>query len=336
MGRYRDIYFDVNYGKLYENLPSDEFCSFEFENKFGKISNNFIKRKIATKIDGKDFYDIVTPYGYGGPIITSIINDQNKKDLIEEYSENFRNYCSSNNIVSEFVRFHPILISAHDFNSIYDVTLDRKTFGTNLLLDNPFLEEFSKSSRKKIKKILRDHNITYSFDEHPTTLNDFKEIYYSTMNRKNASDEYYFKDEYFDKMLRLFPNNLITVRIYLDEIVIGMGLYFRYNKFLHTHLSGTLSEYIKYSPAYILKYALVEYGVKNGYSLIHYGGGKTKQEDDSLKEFKERFGQKTQFNFYTGKKIWNTNVYQTLCEINNTSKSENYFPAYRSNEEKKL
>ena len=37
-----------------------------------------------------------------------------KEDLINEYYKNFKIYCDSKKIVSEFIRFHPILENAQD------------------------------------------------------------------------------------------------------------------------------------------------------------------------------------------------------------------------------
>ena len=62
-----DIYFDNNYGKLYEKVENGIAKVFEYEDENGKITNQFIVREIPEKIDGKIYYDIVTPYGYGGP-----------------------------------------------------------------------------------------------------------------------------------------------------------------------------------------------------------------------------------------------------------------------------
>ena len=60
-----DLYFDENYGKLYEKCEKGEAIIFEYEDENGKISNQFIKRKIFDT----EYFDIVTPYGYGGPVI---------------------------------------------------------------------------------------------------------------------------------------------------------------------------------------------------------------------------------------------------------------------------
>lgn len=73
-----DFYFDRNYGKLYEKIEAGVQEIFEYEDENGKISNQFVKRKIDTKIDEKEYFDIVTPYGYGGPIINYCFREQTK------------------------------------------------------------------------------------------------------------------------------------------------------------------------------------------------------------------------------------------------------------------
>lgn len=64
-----DLYFEKNYGKLYECIESGIQEIFEYKDNNGKISNQFIKRKIDCNYKNEEYFDIVTPYGYGGPII---------------------------------------------------------------------------------------------------------------------------------------------------------------------------------------------------------------------------------------------------------------------------
>ncbi|WP_379945969.1 GNAT family N-acetyltransferase [Enterococcus devriesei] len=277
----------------------------------------------------KVWYDIATPYGYGGPLIENLTNQSNKGELVSAYEQAFQEYTKKNDIVSEFIRFHPIIKNAEDFKTVYELKVDRKTFGTDLTNVDPFLHDFSKSARKEIRKLTKNYPLYFEYDEHPKHLEDFIEIYYSTMSRNVASDEYYFDDDYFCRIIRYFPDNLITVKVFLEEKLIGMGLYFRYGNYLHAHLSGTLNEYLKYSPAYILKQAFVEYGVSHGYKLIHYGGGKTSAVDDSLAKFKQKFGRSTTFNFITGKRIWNDKIYKKLNEFVGIEELGDFFPAYR-------
>ncbi|WP_369361475.1 peptidoglycan bridge formation glycyltransferase FemA/FemB family protein [Priestia megaterium] len=324
-----DIYFDDNYGKLYEKVENGSAETFNFNCRFGTIKNQFIKREIPIKINTEIYYDIVTPYGYGGPVIIKC--EENKEDeLLIEYAKAFSHYCEENNIVSEFIRFHPILQNAEDFTAVYDVECIRKTLGTNLKdFEDPFQIEFSKSCRKNIRKAL-NKGVSFKIVEKPSNVKEFKEIYYSTMDRNNATDYYYFDGEYFDKALALFTDNIITVSAIYDGKTIAQGFYFVFNKTIHIHLSGTLSEYLYLSPAYILRYAVTLWGKEKGYELIHHGGGRTNSEDDNLYKFKKSFSKNTNFNFCIGKKIWNKEVFRTLCKNVGVDEDSEVFPAYRN------
>jgi len=231
--------------------------------------------------------------------------------------------------VSEFVRFHPIIRNAIDFKKCYEIDHIRNTVGTNLKdFDDPFQSEFSKSCRKNVRRALRQ-NISYKITESPSDVSDFKKFYYSTMDRNNADDYYYFDDEYFHQCVELFRDNLLLVEAIFEEQTIAMGLYFIYDKTIHIHLSGTLSDYLYLSPAYILRYAVTEWGKEKGYKLIHHGGGRTNDPNDGLYLFKKQFGQNTEFEYYVGKKIWNNYVYNMLCDAAEVTNETEIFPRYR-------
>lgn len=327
--RYPDIYFEPAYAALYQTKDS-EAVEYRFETNYGVITNLFLKRKIDIEI-GADapYYDLVTPYGYGGPVIHSVAAGR-KDDLIAAYMEDFLEYTRAQHIVAEFVRFHPIIGNGVDFQEAYNAIYDRKTVGTRLTYEDVIATEFSRHRRKDIRRILKNPDIHYEIDEHPDSLDEFVAVYYSTMDRDQADDYYYFGKAYFRQMLERFPDHITTGKVFLGNQLIAMGVYFRYGRFLHAHLSGTISEYLEYSPAYILKYALALYGHEKGYEVIHYGGGSSPSPDNSLYRFKREFGKNTEFDFYLAKKVWNAEVYQKLCEAKGTDMNTGFFPAYRS------
>lgn len=324
----RDIYFEKNYGNLYEKMENGTSVTFEYNSSIGTVHHMFIKREIPLSVNGEIYFDLVTPYGYGGPIITEY-KEGCKSELVKGFENDFQKYCIDNKIVSEFVRFHPIIGNAIDFKETYKIDHIRNTVGTNLLdFDDPIQSEFSKSCRKNIRNALKE-NISYKITENPTDVCGFKRIYYSTMNRNNADDYYYFDDKYFEKCIELFSDNLLLVEAIYHGQTIAMGFYFIYDKTIHIHLSGTLSEFLYLSPAYILRYAVTEWGKENGYELIHHGGGRTNDPEDSLYLFKKQFGKNTEFKYHTGKRIWNKKVYSELCKEAGVIDELEFFPAYR-------
>ena len=202
----KDIYFDKNYGKLYENTEKGKAHIFEYEDENGKVSNQFIIREIPIRIDENIYYDIITPYGYGGPIIEKCVEGK-KHELVKKYEVAFGEYCKRNSIISEFVRFHPIINNAVDFKEIYNVRCIRQTLGTNLKdYEDPIKEEFTKNCRKSIRKAF-NKGVEYKIIETPENLNSFIKIYYETMRRNNATDYYFFENEYFENILKYLKNN---------------------------------------------------------------------------------------------------------------------------------
>lgn len=324
-----DIYFEERYCKLFEEVEKGVFQIYNFHNEIGEIRHLFIKRKIPFMLAGKQYFDLVTPYGYGGP---QILQCEKGKEfqLVEAFEADFQQYCIDQGIVSEFIRFHPLFSNAHDFLACYEVAYLRETVGTNLKdYEQPIDQEFTKSAKKNIRQALKA-GVEYRCTLNPRVLSDFKSIYYATMDRNDAEAFYYFKDDYFDNLTDLLGEHLLLIEVLYEGEVIGAALNFVYNNLAHTHLSGTLTEFNRLSPASILYYALVVWGKEHGIDCIHGGGGRTNRPDDKLYLFKKQFGVHTGFHFYIGRKIWNENIYNELCNILGAQEETDFFPAYRS------
>ncbi len=322
-----DIYFTREYAMVNELVETGEAKFFEIRSKNGHITHSAIKREIHTTVEGEKYYDLISPYGYGGPIIHEA---SNREKLIEEFEECFSIYCNNNNIVSEFVRFHPVFENHVDMKGIYDISYMRQTVGTDFKkFEDTFQNEFSRTARTRIRKRLRDDRFTFHVDRGFEDIEEFINIYNHTMERHNASQFYYFNKEYFHALKDKFHENILTISVKFENRIIAMGLYFLSGDIIHDHLNGTDPDYLEFSPAYLLKYASMMWGVENGYSLIHYGGGVSNAEDDPVLHFKKRFSKHTEFEFYIGKRIWNEKVYSQLCNLRGMDTNRAFFPAYR-------
>lgn len=300
-----------------------------FSHRFGKVRHMFIKREIPHKINGQTYYDCVTAYGYGGPVICECLPDK-RKELVREFYKAFALHCSKEKIVSEFIRFHPVINNAEDFKEVYDVHYMRVTVGTNLKdYEDPVASEFTSVTRRNVRRALKK-GVEYRVLERPADLEAFKEIYYKTMERKQVDDYYFFNDDYFKSLLQCFRDNLLVTEASYQGRVIAMMLSFRYNNLLHTHLSGSYEEYHHLYPVYMMQYGITLWGKEHGYHLLHGGGGRTNNPEDTLYGFKKQFGMHTAFQFYIGKKIWLQDIYLQLCEMENVDSHIEFFPAYRS------
>ena len=246
---------------------------------------------------------------------------------MREFEEDFFEYCRENRIVSEFVRFHPLYNNGADFKSCYQVRQSRRTVGTNLRdCPDPVQREFSKSARRNVRQAL-EKGVVCKVREKPRDLGRFQLIYYETLRRNNAAPFHYFPTQYFTDCLKLFRKNIVLIEAFYEGKIIAAGLYFACGKAIHVHLSGTLTEFLPLSPAYLLRWAITQWGKSRGYNLIHHGGGLRAGKNDSLFQFKERFGS-LRFQFQVGQKIWNPAVYEQLAAAKK-ERVRRGFPAYR-------
>lgn len=321
----KDIYFEKSYASLYEGIEKGKAELWELDCEYGKISYSFIKRPIPIDI-GEQYFDIITPYGYGGPVV---LETSNLEKLNLTFQSEFAKYCVDNLIVSEFARFHPIVGNAKDLEKVYQPIYMRQTVGTTIDRDGNTLQlEFNQTARKLTRKAERQ-GVTYRIVTGPEQLDDFLEIYYATMDRNKAESFYYFERSYFEACLETLKDRLLLIEVLFENKVIAACIYFVSGKVLHEHLMGSLTEYLSYSPVYVLKAAAIEWATKQGIQLIHYGGGLTNAEDDPLFLFKKKFTKETLFDFYIAKKIHQPKVYEKLCQLKGVSVDEPFFPAYR-------
>ena len=149
----KSIYYDMNWNKLQEKKEQGEAITYILENKNGKIEYPFIKR-VASSLDGKIYYDLVTARGQGGPRILSVVN---KNKLIEDFKIYFQRYCEKEDIIAEYIRFDPWIDNFSDFSDIYKIFSDGNIYCNNLTEDF-FKNQYSSSVRNKIRKAEKERN----------------------------------------------------------------------------------------------------------------------------------------------------------------------------------
>lgn len=284
-------------------------------------------KRFKDKIETKSLFDITTPYGYGGFIIEGNPNDNNLKEFNKEYS----NYCRSKNIISEFVRFHPVLKNSKFNNEIYDVIDLGKTITVDLVSKEQIWNDLSSKNRNVIRKAIKS-GVEIYWGRSSELINEFIPLYNATMNKDNATDYYYFNKEFYKSVLDdLRYNSLIFYALY-NQKVISMSMILFGNESMHYHLSASDRVYQNLAATNLLLYEAACWGCENGYKSFHLGGGLASKED-SLFKFKKAFNKNSETYFSIGKKIFDQEKYDELIEIrlqeNEFDIDTTFFPKYR-------
>ena len=320
-----DIYLTKEYAKLYEEKENGIAKVFDFTSPHGKVRNIFIKREIPYGIDRQTYYDILTPYGYGGPFI---LESSNTKLLLKEYFEAFNQYCLSENIVSEFVRFH--LFKNQEVRIHFDG--ETQLIGQHIVkdLNEPAEENLHKSVLQAVRRAKR-LGVEIVIDQEGTYLDDFLNIYHTTMDMHRAKDFYYFDKSFFEHIHESLQNHHFYIHAVVDGKIIGTRLIMYGEKYTYYFLGGVLREYSTYKAATLLDYEIIKYLKKQGKEYYIFGGGY--KGEDSLYKYKKKFSETGQVPFYIGKKIHDVEAYEQLKKMRSSDDdydpNSSFFPIYR-------
>lgn len=298
----RDIYYTKEYHLLQKRKNCDAKM-FVYENEKGDMAiYPFLKHPIEQDIFEGEFYDIETVYGYGGPLVTSY-----EMDFLEEFENSFLKYCEEENIIAEFIRFHPLMKNETIFKKNIQTLHNRYTVWLDLSnqLEDIWMCQISTQNRNIIRKCEKN-GLKVGIGE---DYSSFVEIYKQTMQKVRANAFYYFDDEYYQKMES--NENMILLYVKKGEDIIASAVFMCYGEFFHYHLAGSKKEYLKLSPNNILLWEAIKYAKARGCKKFHFGGGLTDSTEDSLFRFKSRFS-KEKADFYIGKRIHNQLVYDAL------------------------
>ena len=323
-----DIYFNPEYVKLNEQIEGGIAECFDFSCEYGTVRSQYIKRKVPYLVDGEQYYDAITPYGYGGPVV---VDCKDKEKLVAAYSEAYMKHCMAERIVDEFVRFHPLIENALDFGCIYKAEYNRHTLAVDLTDEDYFMSQFSPDCRNMVRKAAKK-GVVVEVDSECTHMDEFIRLYYAAMEKNKTSEYYYFSREYFEKIKAISGNKTILINAYVEGEIISSAMFLCSDEYMHYHLAATKPDFYSYASNNIILAKAAEYGREKGLGWLHLGGGLSGNEKDSLFRFKCSFGRldKNIKDFYLGKAIFLPEIYDELCAIarENGLTVDSFFPAY--------
>ncbi len=321
-----DTYWLSGYVKAFKINGDGEPHLFYYEDEACRGINVVMKRDIAEdknfkgKIPAGEYFDISTPYGYGG----WLIEGENTDGLFSNYD----NWCKNNGIISEFVRFHPLIKNHIQCTSFYNTVVLGSV--VTMPLESPELiwSNLTSKNRNMIRKAEKN-GIEIFNGSFPSIYKEFKNIYNSTMDKDQAESYYYFDDSFYESILNDLPDNARVFYAKLGDNIIAASIMLICGSRMNYHLSGSLKEYSSLAPSNLLLYIAALWGNENSCKTLYLGGGVGSSED-SLFKFKKVFNRnECTDRFVIGKKIFIQNKYDFLLELRGDIESS-FFPAYRA------
>ena len=321
-----DVFYLSGYSKAFmeESQKNGVPILLLYENGDDRAINVVLRRDIADdeKLHGKlekgKYFDLITPYGYGG--FWGNVSDWDK--LNRAYAA----YCTENGYVCEFVRFELFT----DYHQHYPGEVETRTHNVVRSLDLP-LDEMWMDFKQKVRKNVKRAN-TYQLEIliEPTDahLEDFLRIYFETMDRTNAASEYYFSERFF-RDLNDMKDNIMYFHVVYGGKIISTELVLYGAETAYSYLGGTDRAYFEVRPNDFLKYEIIKWAKAKGLKNFVLGGGYG--ADDGIFQYKLCLAPRGQYDFYIGRRVFDEAAYGELVGLRaGDTLNEEFFPVYRS------
>ena len=343
----KDVYHTWEYCSIYEkdyhnvainnNLCGDACLFFHGNDQeyiiFPFLKRNLIKLGFYENLKSKfgEVFDVVSPYGYSGPIGKNI-----HFELLKSFLAALNQFYIKEKIVTEFVRLHPLLKNHEFMQEHLEVTKRNKIvyldFSPNY---SQIISDMNKKTRNSIRKSEKC-NLILKRSESIEDLKEFTNLYLNRMEEKNTHAYYFLPLDFFKETKEKLKENLFLLTVKLNDRMIAGALFMQKFGFLHYHFSGSDSNYKNLNPTNLILTNAIKIGKENNLQNFLLGGGTSSSEQDQLLKFKKGFSESTA-DFYTYSRIIIPNLYKAICEYKaNYDLNKglvldnlNYFPQYR-------
>lgn len=311
-----DVYFTPEYYSLYENYGDGKSLCFVFEEGGELAIYPFLMNPITPlgyELD-KEYYDIQGAYGYNG-----LIASTENKEFISSFWEAFDTWCQENDVVAEFTRFHPLINNQEMASSKMKTFYSRHTVALDLTDDDIWMHQISSKNRNMIRKAEKEGVTIVESDDYET----FRKLYDGTMTDLHAESFYFFPQSYYDEYKQTFKDKSLLCFAILDGKIIAGSMFMFSDDYAHYHLSARDREYSRYAANNLILWYGIQKAKERGCKWLHFGGGTTGDDGDSLLKFKKEFS-KTLCEFWIGKRVHNQEIYNQIVEQWKTKYPESY------------
>ena len=226
--------------------------------------------------------DAITPHGYSGPI-----GGQGDLDFLARATAAIRDQLAAQNIVSVFIRMHPLLSPAPPRPLIGTIVDHGESVSIDLSIsDDAHWHQTRENHRRGINKAQRA-GYRARVDASLERLNDFVRIYQESMERIGAAAYWRLGQAYFTDLFESLGPRLHLLVVEWDGDLAAGCLMTETCGIVEYHLAGTATAHVSASPTKLLIHFARSWAKERGDSVLHLAG--SSRPRDSLSYFKVGF-----------------------------------------------
>jgi hypothetical protein len=320
----RSIHHDFHHTWSYHSLGEDTHpFLFVFEEQDIFIALPLLKRTI----EGTDWSDLTSVYGYTGPISNRDFEALDEA-LTDQFRRSFLDFMKDGKYVCVFSRLQPFLDQPRLLEKIGGLRDNGQTVYIDLRIPIEMQRlKYEKRLARKIRQ-LRNKDFQIREADSASDIKAFTAMYLDNMERNGASSRYLYDEAYFKRLLNTTEPDCRLIMVYDGATPICGNIIMYTKHVIRNHLSATAATYTQLSPSKLIIDEISIIARKLGISYYHLGGG-LNGKPDSLFQFKSAFS-----DLILDDKTWcfiaDQERYQQLVDARMAATESAFFPQYRA------
>ena len=325
----REVWAHPEYVPLF-GRPGDRAICVAMEESRGGVLFPLLLRSLKDEPwaqNGDRCFDLTSPYGFGGPFSWGTPD-------VTTYWDRFDQWANAQRVVSLFTRL-PLF---EDQTIPFKGELVSKGPCVVIPLEGgevAILKNYEKSVREVLRHSKRK-GVSVVVDPQGDRLDEFLAVYYSTMERRAASSNYFFPRTFFTALRESLSAHVLFFHALHEGHVLSTELQLISQTHSYAFLGGTTEAGLSYRANTTLRHGTNVWGSEHGKSHMVFGG--SHRENDGLLNYKKRFAPQGLKMFRVGTRVFDPDQYMRLIEQHRAwavgqghqwVPTEEFFPAYR-------
>jgi hypothetical protein len=330
--RLRDVFATSAYALAWQDRGDGRAMGALFRNDdgSGELLYPFLLRSLADAEhlgpgwDG--YHDITSPPGYGGPIGSW---PEEPQAFFAAFRRELGEWCREHQVVSEFIRFHPLLDNQLGWEPHLEVAAVGSVVWRKLERDTTsMLDELSLAARHNVRLAL-EAGLSGGVERGEDAYERFAELAATDALRRGRSPREAFDARFLTALRRRLQNDQTLVGVRHRDSLVSAALFVTGRTFAHYFASATDLAQSRLRPNNLLFFASLQWATGSGSTVLNLGGGHG-SEDEFLR-FKAGFSHQRATR-YVGRVI---HLYEDYARALDEHDQRgicldcDYFPAYR-------
>jgi Acetyltransferase (GNAT) domain len=328
--RQQDVFFTSGYLRLWERRGEGRAMGAVYRERDGLVLYPFLLRDLSTvEYLGAEFaglHDVTSPMGFGGPLV----RHKTGEEALAAFRTEIDGWCHANAVVTEFIRFHPLLETRLGMERHLEIEEAGKVVWARLDAGScALIETLSGPARRSIRRA-RDAGLTTGVETGTEAWDRFAALYLENALRRKALPAFRFDATHFRNLRELLGDRAVLFGARHEGVLVAAALFLLSHDFVHFHALGADRAYAQLRPANLLFFDALQWACTTGATAVNLGGGY--RGDDEFFRFKLGFAQQVAPR-RVGRAIHLFEPYGR-AELRREEQGEildcQYFPAYRA------